>query len=391
MPMRSYYMVKGNTMKYETEPLKFNVNLVFGDEDVSYGFIRELQDYRLPHEGYAVVIPINEDSAPSDDVHLGVYDEEDAEYSNDRGDYIYAEVVHSEEGIGQKMPRVILYGGDSIPDDYTLSLLEKIGWQSLANDDAQSIMKLVMESPDMAACHAALLVVGEVDSTNFQIWENTYEPIVKIIPSFGRRIVYDPVDSMVENLTFQVREDGMFYDMDIDLNEKGSLAKGVNALVIFSEHTQPGIADILYWVKDLGEITGFDLMSEGWNQLKIPEDFDPSILDIRERIQLASKVNTVSVRQSTEDYELNSELRDILDKQGGFEPDTIVVRSEIYEIEDGYKVSPTLYNLLPYTLVLKCRVGRVARGLSLDGDTGEDRFKEDDELYGRDSEGDYGF
>lgn len=385
--MRSYYMAKGSPMQYETEPLKFNVNLVFGDEDISCGFTREHQDYRIPNEGFAVVIPINEEDTPSEHPLLGGYSEEDAEYYDDHGDYIYAEVVHAEQNEGS-MPRIILYGGDAIPDDYTLSLLEKVGWQSLGNDASQTIMRIVVESPDMAAFHSALLVAGEPDANDFQIWERTYRPIVKIVPSFGRRLIYDPVDSVTEYFPFQVREDGMFYDMDVDLNIKGSLTRGLHSLVVFSEHTQPGVAEIVYWTKDLGEITGFDLMSEGWNQLKVPEDFDPSILDIRERINLASKVNTVSKRQGVEAYEASIEVQDILEKQGGFEPDSIVIRSNIYEMEDAHKVSPTVYHLLPYTLVLKCRVSRIAQGLSLEGDTGDDPYRDDGEIYGTDSETD---
>lgn len=347
-------------MDYELEPVKLMVHLLFGNQDETSGWVKDYSFSSIPTDGAILAIPLS---------HGNEYQSEKIEDLM-ASPSLYTQIIYSNlrlDDTDESNPIVIVYGGLDLPDLDLTTFLEEEDWEQLDQVTTEVLMTLCLEAPPSAGVHNILLIIGEPTDPDFQVWEQIYEPHDTEVLPFGSRVNIDPVDSMT---LFDpvIRDDkGFFNERSINVQDEGSLDEGLNVIVIHSEVIGPGVADIIYWAKDLGEINGLDLISEGWSQIKVPEDFDPEAIDISARISLALMVSIIWV----EDKETNEFDQD------GLPP----LKWSSCEIDNPSEIHPSLYRLLPYPLIEKCRASRIAAGLSLEGDTGDENASDFDDKH----------
>ena len=336
-------------MDYELEPFKLTVHLLFGDRGETSGWMKQYSFSSIPTDGSILAIPL---------AHREEYQTEKIEDLIARP-ALYTQIVYSNitlDDTDTSDPVMIVYGGLDLPDLNLATFLEEEEWAQLDEITTEVLMTLCLDAPPSAGVHNILLTIGDPKDPDFQVWEQIYEPHDTEVLPFGSRVNIDPVDSMTVFDPVIRDAEGFFNERSINVQSEGSLAGGLNVIVIHSEVVGPGIADVIYWAKDLGEIDGLDLIAEGWSKIKVPEDFDPEVIDIEARISLALMVTTMW----TEDKEAKEFDQD------GLPP----LKWSSCEIDNPSEIHPSLYRLLPYFLVEKCRASRIAAGLSLEGDTG---------------------
>jgi hypothetical protein len=263
-------------------------------------------------------------------------------------DSIVAEVIYSDvDSDGD--PVVYLFAGPQIPDADVTDLLVQSSWVELGEEAAFGVMTILDAAPPTAAIHDVLLVIGDPSRTDEQgnpdveAWHRVVAPHDPMIPMFAERLYLDPTDSMSdpdEDDDFDddrefpegdAAVDGEFPDsrmtnLDIDLDEPGSPDEGYPCLVFYASKSEPGEAQLGFWVTSLGELTGFDLVAAGWVRLT-PEEFDAGDFRVAERVELA----------------LRTEIVTDLDEDG----DPFLVD---FEITDAIDVREDQYELLPHLL-----------------------------------------
>ena len=336
-------------------PIDLNVTILYGSEQDTIGWTRRSPFYEVPGDGSMVkvsfIIP-NEIEEPIDSEYV-INENWDGE-SNDPT-FFFAEVLYTrideseveiEESFSEKDNHsniMVLYAGEDYPQMDLVFQLEDVGWTRIDENETDYLVELCSALPPLAGLHNVIILIGEPLTPNFQVWSQSLTPSETEVPPFGRRMMLDPIDSAVEPEDIVPNESGEYDEREINPSSKGSLEKGLPAVVIHSEIVEPGMADIIFWVSSLSDIEGIDLLAAGWAEISVPDEFDPELFEATERIKLA--LATRIIWRS--------------DESSGLDEDGIPYLSLIsYEIEDPATLSPSLYHLLPEPLVEYCSLQR---------------------------------
>lgn len=225
-----------------------------------------------------------------------------------------------------------LYGGPALPSGEFVSWLEAASWTPMDQEDVEEVLGVCSAAPPLAAVHSVLLLAGEPEGEDFQAWSRVVSPRDPVLPVFGQRMLIDSVEGMGQDEDIDVTApDSSGEQAEPDPLDVGSMAEGLPAITVFSGLASPGYAEIVFWTSGLGDVGGFDLMAAGWQQLSVPEQFDPVAFRAKQRINLALATRLVW-REEEDGQEYLHDL----------------------EMDDPEKVSPEDYDLLPPALASYC-------------------------------------
>ena len=256
-----------------------------------------------------------------------VVDPADPGSDDDPDRLLYAQVLFSgERDDGGHL--AFLYGGTEVPSQEFADFLEAAQWTVLDAAAAEEVLSVCASAPPMAAVHETLLVTGDPDLGEVQAWLRSALPSEPVLPVFGQRVLLDPADSTGEDTSDTLPR-------VLDLDRPGSLAEGMPALTLHAEIVEPGFAKVVFWVPDPGEVDAFALSAAGWDQVSVPDQFDPELFRLSRRIELAARTD---IRTEVDDYGLER-VRDIT-------------------VAGAETVDPDDYELLPPAVAVHCQVQR---------------------------------
>lgn len=273
------------------------VSVLFGLRENAVGWIIEEQLPELPPVGVPVVINIESNGIASIEGQLYRTWESNEESGEPGG--------------------MLIYGGTEIPTAEFQNILEQVGWEKLTQDAIVVLFAAVQQTPVMAALHDVLIVVGDPEKqdemTAFQRILRPYDPTMLL---FGQRVRLNLANEMgddEESLTQEIlaslpsdlqgQEEMSVEDlmkirdeelMEVEQELKGLIStdhivKGIPAITIFSTIIRNGTGRIVFWCPTLGNVDPTVLIANEWQQVSIPDDFDPQDFRLYERINLAKR------------------------------------------------------------------------------------------------------
>lgn len=268
------------------------------------------------------------------------------------GHVTYADVQEDGEGIA------FVYAGVPHPPVELQEILQANSWLRLSDEDARGVLDVIEHANPVAAVQDLMLVIGDpqMDADGvapMETWSRIVQPYDPTLPLFGQRLilnaiagdeVYDEDDESNEyeddaaaDAAAEAAQAAAAARVDqrqdeVDLWAPGSRSEGLPALVIYCTATEPGAAQVAFWVASLSDLDGFDLLAAGW------EKFDPEVLNENGDFQLATRVRLA--------------LRTKLDIREDADGDSYV---NDFEIVDAGSVPESSYPLLPAGLADHCR------------------------------------
>jgi hypothetical protein len=300
------------------------ISILFGVRDNKIGWVSEEEILVLP----AIGMPVS--------LNLG------SEYDEPVEGQVYR-AWKDEDGEPGGM---LIYGGTRIPDTRFQELMEIAGWEQLTDEALQILGSAVDETPVLAATHEVVLVIGdpaEIDS--LQTFQRTLNPYDPALPLFSQRLRLEIAQDLEEDEYNEVEEaDDELTDAEWDMRRIQETAeinkellntalidgitKGIPAVTIYSAIISNGVGRIAFWTPNLGRLAPENLVANGWEQLLVPQQFDPEDFRLRERVGLA--------RQTAVTFEIT---------------DYGTARIKDWTMNDPLAVTEDQYPLLPEILV----------------------------------------
>lgn len=250
-------------------------------------------------------------------------------------DSVFSQVMLTLEGDNDGV-LVLLYGGPEQPDDEVTAALSH-GWNQMPDEVAHTLLHMCETAPMTAQTHDAVLVCGDPATGEVEVWERMMEPIDPLVPLFGQRLVLDALDVLPDERARTADE-----LPEPDPTSSATLTDGIPVVVVSGMLMAPGFAEVVFWTRDLGEVSGADLTACDWSQVSVPDDFDPDEMQLSERVALALRTRFGWAPADEED---------------------VVVLDE-YTLEGAEDVEERLYALLPDELVEYCRMRRDLANIS---------------------------
>jgi hypothetical protein len=265
--------------------------VVFGVPGGLKGWAVQKESEEPPLLGYRATFRLMPGEASSEINHVGPDD-----YDYDEGeDEVVAQVLFTCE-VGSKGDHLAyLYGGQDVPEEYFADRLTNAGWEEIASEDALEIYTVCSQMPPMAGYHNVLLLVGDPESEKFQAWSRSTPPDSPFLPIFGQRVLFDVIENLdLDDDTHSHRKDEpcncpVNNNTDIRALE-GNMKEGLPSIVLYSETVGPGIADVIFWTKGLGDVDGIDMISKGWEMVATPDEFNPAEFEIKRRVEYAHRI-----------------------------------------------------------------------------------------------------
>lgn len=260
--------------------------------------------------------------------------------NGERDDYeIIGQVVYTEaEEDGSTL--AFIYGGEKEPEVVIQLLLEANGWVRLEDSEAHEIIQIVQIAPPSATMHDVLVLVGDMETKDedgnlvFDVWTRLFEPEDPLLPMFGQRLFIDMVNSVADEEAERILDAKGNVDV-ADLNATPTLETGVPGLVIYCAIVSPGIAQMAFWVKSLGDIDGYTMLANGWEKLEEDDIDNNGDFRLMERLDLALRTRL--------DLKADEEGYPYLDD---------------FSIDNAEEIPESSYDILPPMIVEYCKFAK---------------------------------
>lgn len=261
--------------------------------------------------------------------------------NGDTDDYeIVGQVVYTESDEEDGSTLAFIYGGEKEPEIVIQLLLEANGWVRLDDSEAHEIIQIVQIAPPSATMHDVLILVGDMETKDengklvFDVWTRLFEPEDPLLPMFGQRLFIDVVNSVDDEEAERILDDQGNVEI-ADLDAPASLDKGIPGLVIYCAIVSPGVAQMAFWVKSLGDIDGYTMMASGWEKIDQEDIDDNGDFRLEERLDLA----------------LRTRLDLKADKEG-------FPYLDDFSIDNAEEIPESSYDILPPMIVEYCKFAK---------------------------------
>lgn len=256
--------------------------VAFGDLEHPSAWVSEVPEEMVPLLGMRTQLRMHVENAEG----------EDDDYE------IVGQVVYMEDDEEDGSTLAFIYGGEEEPEEIIQLILETNGWVRLDDEEAFGIMEIVQVAPPTAALHDVLLIAGDLNKLDengepvFEVWNRIFEPEDPILPMFGQRVRIDILNSIKDETVEEdvLGEPGEPYEV-VDLDAPGTLEDGVPGLVIHSARSEPGIAQMAFWVKSLDSFDRLSMIASDWEKIDISDIDDDGSFKLLTRIDLALRTH----------------------------------------------------------------------------------------------------
>ncbi len=300
------------------------VSILFGVRNNKVGWVSESEINLLPNVG--MVIPIRfgeEDDHPLEGQVYRAWEDEDGDPGG-----------------------MVIYAGETIPDELFQESMETSGWERLTDEALKVLSDIIDETPVLAAIHEVVLIVGDpAREDRLLAFQRSLTPYDPALPLFSQRLrldlaqdvdkdEYDDAEEEGEELTeeewrvFQENETRGINGELADNSLIDGLIRGIPAITIYSALVRSGLGRVAFWTSSLGNLTAEHLVENDWEELRIPQQLDPRDFRLSERVNLA--------KQSIVSFEIT---------------DFGTARIRDWTMESPLLVGEDQYSLLPQMLV----------------------------------------
>lgn len=265
--------------------MKALISILFGTREGKVGWVSEEEIASLP----AIGMPVSLDLGPegTDPLEGQVY-----------------RAWKDEDGEPWGM---VIYGGTSIPDLEFQESIESAGWERLTAEALKILGDAIDETPVLAATHEVVLIVGDpADIDGLKTFQRILNPYDPALPLFSQRlrleiakdldeVEYEEAEREDDGLTdeewhvLRERDTKEINEELADISLVDGVHKGVPSVTIYSAIVRNGVGRIAFWTPSLGKLEPGNLVANGWDQLRVPQQFDPEEFRLLERVELAKQ------------------------------------------------------------------------------------------------------